>query len=277
MTEKSSEFFIFFETKIEPIPFTITYEYLKHNITDFHAHVKDCLDQHFRTPAESQVELKFIVQDCAGERGIRLTRYYNDIKFLIRKKFYDEMKKTFKKGYCDEDINICLEYFRAVQLFIELNYDVGESLNVNFQELETLITLPKLKLFNGLFSENLEEYNNIRIELKKAQGFLLQLFRNSREKYAQEYGEPEAEDDGTIEIMGQKFDKDGNMVVDKPEEEKESSESWDDEEQAERKKFHSVLRFYEQKDEEEKDKEDEEGNEGGKKEEGKEKENKEEE
>ena len=257
----------FFETKIEPIPFTITYDYLKHNITDFHDHVKTCLDEHFRTPAESQIELKFIVQDCAGERGIRLTKYYNDIKFLIRKKFYDEMRKTFKKGYCDEDINICLEYFRAVQLFIELNYDVGESLNINFQELEKLITLPKLKLFNGLFSENLEEYNNIRMELKKAQGFLLQLFRNRREQYAQEYEEQDAEDDGTIELMGQKFDKDGNLVVENNiDKEEESSEELDEDEIKERKKVHGLIDFYTRNDKD--DGEDEE-DEKEKKEEGK--------
>ncbi len=149
---------------------------------------------------------------------------------------------------------------------MELNYDVGESLNVNFQELENLITLPKLKLFNGLFSGNLEEYNNIRTELKKAQGFLLQLFRNSREQYEQEFGESAIEDDGSIEIMGQKFDKDGNMVVDKHLEEKESSESWDEEEQVERKRFHSVLRFYQQRDEDKKNSEDnDEGTENPKK------------
>jgi hypothetical protein len=263
----------FFETKIEPIPYTITYDYLKHNITDFHSHVKNCLDQHFQTPAESQVELKFIIQDCAGERGVRLTKYYNDIKFLTKKKFYDEMKKTFKKGYCDEDINICLEYFRAVQLFVELNYDVGESLNVNFQDLEKLMTLPKLKLFNGLFSENLEEYNNIKVELKKAQSFLLQLFRNRREQYAQEFEEEEV-DDGTIEIMGQKIDKDGNIVEPAPIEiNDESDEDSDPEEQADRKKVHSLIRHYTKQDEE-KDNEEEEGG-GDKKEEGKEKKNEE--
>ena len=54
-----------------------------------------------------------IVTDCIGEKGINLTRYYNDIYFLAKKLFLDEIKHTiikYGKGTFLEGV----EYFKAI-------------------------------------------------------------------------------------------------------------------------------------------------------------------
>ena len=54
-----------------------------------------------------------IVIDCIGEKGIHLTKYYNDIYFLAKKFFMDQIKKIiikYGKGSFLEGV----EYFRAI-------------------------------------------------------------------------------------------------------------------------------------------------------------------
>lgn len=54
-----------------------------------------------------------IAADCIGEKGIYLKKYYNDIMFLIKKFFMDNIKENlikYGKGVFLEGV----EYFKAI-------------------------------------------------------------------------------------------------------------------------------------------------------------------
>lgn len=54
-----------------------------------------------------------IVSDCIGEKGIYLTKYYNDILFLTKKFFMDTIKSNlikYGKGVFLEGV----AYFKAI-------------------------------------------------------------------------------------------------------------------------------------------------------------------
>lgn len=177
----------FFDAPIAPVPEFLSVDYLKANITDFHTSVKGCLDDHFKRDVQDQIQLKLIVQDCAGKKGDTLTRYYNDIKFLIKKYLYETIIQTLRKGYCDEDFNSCMEYFRSIQVFVELNFDIASSIDANFDILESIMGVDKLQYLKSLTVDVIGEFNELRIELRRQQEFLLHYFRLKREQYGQEY------------------------------------------------------------------------------------------
>lgn len=71
-----------------------------------------------------------IVADCIGNHGIYLTKYYNDILFLVKKFFIDSIKENlikYGKGVFLEGV----EYFKAIQLFTELGYNIRDTIKVN--------------------------------------------------------------------------------------------------------------------------------------------------
>ena len=202
----------FFRTNQEPIPSELSVDYLKANITDFHNGVKSCLDDHYKRDVQDQIQLRLIVKDCAGERGERLTRYYNDIKFLIKKNLYDALRRKLKNGYCDDDFNACVEYMKAIQVFVELNYDVAASIDANFYVLEAVIGEDKLKYLKALSADFVNDFNELRAELRKQQEFVLNYFRIKRQQYSDEYapyqnGKKNGEDD---EAGGEAADTSGD-------------------------------------------------------------------
>lgn len=89
------------------------------------------MDNHFMRGKTEQIPLSEIVEDCIGEKGIYLRKYYNDIKFLMKKFFIQEVKKVFESPVCDDDIFACMIFFRQINLFTEMDFDVLESTKAN--------------------------------------------------------------------------------------------------------------------------------------------------
>ena len=83
-----------------------------------------------------------IVGDCIGEKSINLIKYYNDIFFLSKKFFIDNIKESiikYGKGVFLEGV----EYFKAIQLFTELGYNIRETIKVNLDKILEIVSVDK--------------------------------------------------------------------------------------------------------------------------------------
>ena len=50
---------------------------------------------------------------------------------MIKKFFVSSVEEILSNGICDNDLNSCVEFFKAVSLFSEMNYDVNDSIKNN--------------------------------------------------------------------------------------------------------------------------------------------------
>ncbi len=158
---------------IKEIPKILDYDYLVTNITQFHNHVENCIDSHFTMILETQVPLEEMIVDCTGDKGSHLIEYYNDIKFLMKKFLKDELKQKMTEGICDHSFFECIEYFKAVQLFVELDFDVAVSIQANLRNLEDLIGKEKIEFFKHSLKETIVEYIGVKNKLREQQHLLV--------------------------------------------------------------------------------------------------------
>lgn len=177
----------FLDIEYGEIPESLTYDYLSRNITSFHDNVKRCLILHMRARPNQQRPYRQIVDDCVGPNALYLRRYYNDIVFLTRKFMTDSIMNKLALGFCDKDFNICVEYYRAIWLFAELNYNVKASLQANGEPLEELLGLQKLQFLYSLSMEFIVQYKQLRDQIDKERQTMNHLLRVRLQQYNMEY------------------------------------------------------------------------------------------
>lgn len=69
---------------------------------------------------------------------------------------------SLSEDFCPSQLDECLYFFEVVQLFIEMNFDVFQSLQINRAELEKKILPHNLNLLMGVLQDKIQEYNNVR-------------------------------------------------------------------------------------------------------------------
>jgi hypothetical protein len=165
------------------IPDVLTFDYLSQNITSFHESVKRCLTLHMRANPRQIRPYKQIVDDCVGPNALYLRRYYNDIVFLVKKFLTDSIMNKLALGFCDKDFNICVEFYRAIWLFTELNYDIKETMQANSEPLEELLGLQKLQFLYSLSLEFILQYTQLRRQISKEREMINHLLKIRLEEY----------------------------------------------------------------------------------------------
>jgi len=193
------------EIEYSDIPDLLTYDYLTNNITSFHTGVKRCLTLHMRANPGKQRPYRQIVDDCVGPDALYLRRYYNDIIFLVRKFLTDSIMNKLALGFCDKDFNICVEYYRSIWLFAELNYDIKATMQANGEPLEELLGLQKLQFLYSLSMEFIVKYKQLRDQITKEREMMNHLLKIRLEQYNMEFLPPQ---DDSEESTDDDSDKD---------------------------------------------------------------------
>jgi hypothetical protein len=205
------------------IPKVITNEYLKHNITEFHDDIMKCIDGHFTRHPRDQIALESIIDDCVGEKAEKLAYYYNDIKYLTKKFFMDEVETIMFSGVCDDDYTKCVHFFKEIQLFVEMEYNIRKSLLQNTDIMEDLIGREKLEFYEYIIHDKVEEFVDIKALLQKKQQFLVNFIKMKREQYEQDYPQKvESEEEEENEESAESEQKEDIEEENDDEEEKEN-------------------------------------------------------
>ena len=198
----SSQYNSHFHPELIEIPEKLSHKYLSQNITDFHLHIKGCIEVHFTANPKDQISLDLIIDDCVGDKGEKLLRYYNDIKFLMKKFLMKEIQDKLFTGSCDDNILYCIDFYKEIQLFMELDYEIKNSMNENYEVMELLVGKEKVDFFFFISSEVISDYKVLKDELRGHQLFLVHFIKLKRHQYTQDYPAEEEVEEEEGEVGG---------------------------------------------------------------------------
>ena len=169
-------------------------EKLNNEIEDLHNNIKHCFDNEFDHSPEEIMAFTDILTKCAGENYSIVIQTYSRILFQVKEITKERIKNSMREGFCDDILFMCIDFFKAIELFIELDYDITKSLEFNKKELERKISPVKLDYLIQISDDKLEDYDNIRENLVKEREFIVSYFKDMIEDYKKKH-------EGTIESI----------------------------------------------------------------------------
>ena len=171
-------------------------EKLNNEIEDLHNNIKNCFDTEFDHSPEEIMAFTDILTKCAGENYSIVIQTYSRILFQVKEITKERIKNSMREGFCDDILFMCIDFFKAIELFIELDYDITKSVEFNKKELERKISPVKLDYLIQISMDKLEDYDNIRENLVKEREFIVSYFKDMIEDYKKKHM-------GTVESIDQ--------------------------------------------------------------------------
>ena len=156
---------------------------LNEEIENLHLNVKDCIDEEFELPPDEIMAYSDILFKCVGENYSIVLNSYQDILYEVKEITKERIKNSMQEGFCDDILFMCIEFFKAVELFIKLDYDITKSLEFNRKELERKIMASKLQYLIQISASKLDDYDQIRDNLVKEREFIADYFEEKKETY----------------------------------------------------------------------------------------------
>ena len=162
-------------------------EKLNNEIEDLHNNIKTCVDTEFDHSPEEIMAFTDILTKCAGENYSIVIQTYSRILFQVKEITKERIKNSMREGFCDDILFMCIDFFKAIELFIELDYDITKSLEFNQKELERKISPVKLDYLIQISEDKLEDYDNIRENLVKEREFIVSYFKDMINEYKEKH------------------------------------------------------------------------------------------
>ena len=100
-------------------------EKLNNEIEDLHNNIKTCVDTEFDHSPEEIMAFTDILTKCAGENYSIVIQTYSRILFQVKEITKERIKNSMREGFCDDILFMCIDFFKAIELFIELDYDLS--------------------------------------------------------------------------------------------------------------------------------------------------------
>ena len=160
---------------------------LNEEIENLHINVKDCIDEEFVQSPENMMAYSDILNKCVGENYSIVLNSYQDILYEIKEITKERIKVSMQDGFCDDILFMCIDFFKAVELFIKLDYDITKSLEFNRTELERKIQPSKLEYLIQISASKLDDYDLIRDNLVKEREFIGNYFLEKKEDYIKQH------------------------------------------------------------------------------------------
>ena len=160
---------------------------LNERIEELHVEVKLCLDNQFSLPPQDMMAYTDILYKCVGENYSIVLNSYKNILYEVKEITKERIKNSMQEGFCDDILFMCIEFFKAVELFIKLDFDITKSLEFNRKELERKITPSKLQYLIQISSSKLDDYDQIRDNLVKEREFIGDYFEESKDNYQKQH------------------------------------------------------------------------------------------
>ena len=160
---------------------------LNEEIENLHLNVKDCIDDEFMQSPENMMAYSDILNKCVGENYSIVLNSYQDILYEVKEITKERIKVSMQDGFCDDILFMCIDFFKAIELFIKLDYDITKSLQFNQTELERKINPNKLQYLIQISASKLDDYDLIRDNLVKEREFIGNYFLEKKEDYIKEH------------------------------------------------------------------------------------------
>ena len=124
-----------------------------------------------------------MIENCLGSEFSILLRFYQEMNEYIKEITKNSLKCALSNGLCKGRVDECLEYLQVINDLIEMDYDMGESVQY---------TRPSMKRrFGGVIFDRLinitekylDQYNLINQLLRDEKMFMEQFVHHQYKKY----------------------------------------------------------------------------------------------
>lgn len=183
----------------------LSVEKIREEIVDMHKNVKLCIDEEFEKEPNEIMPFDDILKMCVGENYAIILRFYKEVIFEIKEITKEKIKSKLKDGFCDNILFMCIDFFKALEIFMDKDFDIVHSLELSRKNLERRIDRDKLDYLEKLTEDEVHDYDTIRADLLDERRFLTEYFKEQFELYQHKHaGVNFIQDDTLIE--------DGNEV-----------------------------------------------------------------
>ena len=165
---------------------------LNQDIQSLHESVINCIDEEF--DAEDMKAFNDILNKCVGEDYMIVLQTYQNIMYEVKEITKERIKNSMRDGFCDDILFMCIQFFKVIELFIKLDYDITKSLEFNRKEMERKINPAKLDYLIQISESKLNDYDQIRDNLIKEREFIAKYFIGKKEEYEQGRAKPQMTD-----------------------------------------------------------------------------------
>ena len=165
---------------------------IKDMIIDQHKNIKLCIEREFSKSKEDISDFSTILRSCVGDNYSIVLRFYDNINQYIRELTKDNIKGKVKTNFCVINFIPCLEFFKIIGMFIDMDFDLLKSVDMNINELNRKIGERVVKNLMDITHEELDDYVAIRTYLLEERKFLNEYFRQKYLDYIEKYGSLDA-------------------------------------------------------------------------------------
>lgn len=177
------------EEKLLHAGHSMSIDIVREQITDLHKNVKLCMDLEFAKDPKDIMPFESIIEMCAGSNFSIVLRFYNDVTFTVKEVLKERIKVALKRGYCDDIVFMCITYFKMIDLFINLDYDILKSLEVSKNELSYDINRDRLEYMIQETRNQIGDYIALRESLSYERNFLSSYFADMKAKYGAKFAD----------------------------------------------------------------------------------------
>jgi hypothetical protein len=167
---------------------SVTIGRLRRQMTNMSKNLQRCLDEEFAKDPEEIASFDEILNYCVGFTYSIIERFYEDIEFKTYELMKDKIFRSLPARTCDGRKEFqCRSFFRILQLFIKMEYDVMQSLEFSMKELKRQINAEDLLTLFEFSNQCILNYKDARDGMKQEKDFLANYFRDKFEEYMTEF------------------------------------------------------------------------------------------
>lgn len=161
---------------------------IKDMIIDEHKNIKLCIETEFQKDIQTISDFPTILRGCVGDNYSIVLRFYDNINQYIRELTKDNIKSQVRTNFCVQNFIPCLEFFKTIGMFIDMDYDLIKSVDMNINELNRKIGERVVRTLMDITHQELDDYVAIRTYLLEERKFLNEYFRQKYLEYVNKYG-----------------------------------------------------------------------------------------
>lgn len=186
-TERQLSMSSMVDTKIVDESYNMSIEVVRNQIIDLHKNVKLCMDLEFSKEPNEIMDFDAIIEACAGDNFSVILRYYEEMSFAVKEVIKEKIKAGLGNGFCDNILFMCIQFFKMVNLFIDLDYDLMKSLELSNSDLKRRITKDKLETMIDVTKTQVSDYEALKQHMADERSFMASYFNEKKELYENKY------------------------------------------------------------------------------------------
>ena len=171
-------------------------ESIREDVLDFHENVKFCIEDELDRPKGEVLPFAEIMRVCVGDNYTIVLRFYQDFNYQLRETIKERILKGLPKAFCNDSPDSCLEFFKALEMYIEKDYDLMGGLQRTMAELERKIDRERLETLVSVTEQECGDINAVQLQLFDERRFLSEYFAEKFKAYRKKFstGSSEKED-----------------------------------------------------------------------------------